>query len=102
MKTFIFEVDNTEYQAQDWIKGAFIDPVLPDNFWTEPLENRTEDHMKHWEGMPFILIEGGFHKVYCLDGGAWDRPSLWGGFDTREEAIDCCTNGPVWRKKSTI
>jgi hypothetical protein len=54
--------------------------------------------MKHWEDMPFILIEDGFYKIYALDGGAWDRPSLWGGFNTIEEAIACCTNGPVWRK----
>ena len=28
------------------------------------------------------------YKVYCLDGGAWDRPSLIGSFDTQEQAID--------------
>lgn len=97
MKTFIFEIDNTEYHAQDYVNGIFINPVLPENFWTEPLENRTVEHMKHWEDMPFILIEDGFYKIYALDGGAWDRPSLWGGFNTIEEAIACCTNGPVWR-----
>lgn len=88
MKSFKFEVDNTEYQAEHFIDGIFINPALPENFWTESLENRSEEHMRHWDAMPFILSEGGFYKVYCLDGGAWDRPSLIGGFDTQEQAID--------------
>lgn len=88
LKTFKFEVDGTEYQARDYIGGVFIDPVLPDDFWTEPLENRTPEHMKHWEAMPFILSNDGFYKIHCLDGGAWDRPTLIGGFDTQAKAID--------------
>ena len=88
MKSFKFEADNTKYKADDFIKGVFINPLLPEDFWTEPLENRSEEHMKHWEAMPFILVEGGFYKVYCLDGGAWDRPTLRGGFDTQAQAIN--------------
>lgn len=89
MRTFKFEVDNTEYQAQDYVKGIFINPVLPENFWTEPLDNRTEEHMQHWKGLPFIITDdNNFYKVYCLDGGAWDRPSLKGGFDSQAKAID--------------
>ena len=88
MKSFKFEVDNTEYEAENYVNGIFINPVLPDNFWTEPLEYRTEEHMRHWDAMPFILSEGGFYKIYCLDGGAWDRPTLRGGFDTQAQAID--------------
>ena len=86
MKTFIFEVDNTEYQAENYVNGIFINPVLPDNFW--PLENRTSEHMRHWENMPFILSAEGFYSVYCLDGGAWDRPSLMGGFDSQAKAVE--------------
>ena len=88
MKTFVFDVDNTQYQAENYVKGIFINPVLPDNFWTEPMENRTPEHMRHWEAMPFILSDNDFYKVYCLDGGAWDRPSLIGGFDSQDRAID--------------
>lgn len=38
------------------------------------------------------------YTVHCLDGGAWDRPTMWGTFPTLDEAIECCANGPVWRK----
>ena len=88
LKTFRFVVDGTEYQARDYVSGVFIDPVLPENFWTEPLENRTPEHMKHWDAMPFILNNDGFYQIHCLDGGAWDRPSLIGGFDTLAKAIE--------------
>lgn len=37
------------------------------------------------------------YMVFCLDGGAWDRPSMWGTFPTLEQAIECCSNGPAWR-----
>ena len=55
------------------INGILIDPVLPNNFWTEPLETRSADHIRHWKGMPFIISEDNFYKTYCLDGDAWDK-----------------------------
>jgi hypothetical protein len=33
MKTFKFEVDNTEYQAENYVNGIFINPVL--GFWEQ-------------------------------------------------------------------
>jgi len=88
LKTFKFEVDGTEYQAENYISGIFINPVLPDNFWTETMESRSPQHLKHWEAMPFILNEDGFFKAWCLDGGAWDRPSLICGFDSQDKTIE--------------
>lgn len=41
---------------------------------------------------------GTSYTVHCLDGGAWDRPTLWGSFESLEEALDCCENGPSWRR----
>ncbi|POD71178.1 hypothetical protein BKM17_23070 [Pseudomonas syringae group genomosp. 3] len=38
------------------------------------------------------------YTVNCLDGGAWDRPSIWGVFPTLDEAISCCERGPAWRQ----
>ena len=32
---------------------------------------------------------GNRFDTYCLDGGAWDRPTAWGKFGTLEEAIQC-------------
>ena len=113
LKTFIFEVDNTEYQAENYVNGIFINPVLPDNFWTEPMESRTPEHMRHWENMPFITTDeyqaadefspfreefkqnwfnafptGTAYRVHCLDGGAWDRPTNFGEFGTLDQAVD--------------
>jgi hypothetical protein len=41
------------------------------------------------------------YTVQCLDGGAWDRPTMWGTFSTLDEAIDCCSTGPAWRNGTT-
>ena len=51
-----------------------------------------ESWMKAWP-------TGTRYIVRCLDGGAWDRPTLWGGFPTIEEAVECAKTGPEWRKK---
>ena len=88
LKTFKFEVDGTEYQARDYIDGVLIDPVLPDNFWTEPLETRSPEHLKHWKNQPFIIGGDAYYKAYCLDGGAWDRPSLLCGFNSLDKTIE--------------
>ena len=54
-----------------------------------------EDNKQSWfKSFP----SGTAYRVYCLDGGAWDRPTSWGSFGTLEEASACCANGPVWRK----
>lgn len=43
---------------------------------------------------------GSKYVVRCLDGGAWDRPSLWGVFPSLEEAIECCDKGPWSQARS--
>jgi len=83
-----FQIDSYDYQAEDCIQGIFINPVLPENFWTEPLEERTEEDMRLWQDLPFIISDNDFYKIYCLNGGAWDRPSLIGGFDSQDKAVD--------------
>jgi len=88
LKTFRFEVDGTEYQAENYVSGIFINPELPDNFWTEPMESRTPEHMKHWENQPLIISDDDFYKAWCLDRGAWDRPSLICGFDSLDKTIE--------------
>ncbi|MGO4802207.1 hypothetical protein ACEN2T_23310 [Pseudomonas sp. W22_MBD1_FP4] len=64
------------------------------------IEASVEEHKKQFfESYP----TGTRFIVHCLDGGAWDRPTMWGDFSTLEETIECCSKGPVWRKhKSQI
>ena len=39
------------------------------------------------------------YDVWCLDGGAWDRPTSWGCFATLEEAVACAKSGPARRQE---
>jgi len=48
MNTYKFE-DHTEYKAENFIEGVFINPVLPEGFIDYEIEiNRWENY--HWEG----------------------------------------------------
>lgn len=38
------------------------------------------------------------YDVRCLDGGAWDRSTNWGGYATQEEALKVAATGAPWRK----
>lgn len=38
------------------------------------------------------------YMVRSLDGGSWDRPSMWGTFTLLKDAIECCEKGPAWRR----
>ena len=58
-----FQIDSYDYQAEDCIQGIFINPVLPENFWTEPLEERTEEDMRLWQDLPFIISDNDFYKI---------------------------------------
>ena len=87
MKTFIRA--GHEYSAENCIDGVLIDPLLPDDFDSTPMDARTEDDMDKWYNLPFVQSQdNGIYTVRCLDGGAWDRSSLKGGFDSMEQAVD--------------
>ena len=85
------------------IDGIPVNPVLPEGFWDRDNARRPAGHAR-WRNRPFVLTvlndawPGGFRfDTYCLDGGAWDRPTAWGKFGTLEEAIACAKHGPAWR-----
>ena len=87
MKTFI--IAGHEYSAENCIDGVLIDPLLPDDFDSAPMDARKEDNMDKWYKLPFIQSQdNGIYTVRRLDDGAWDRSTLRGGFDSLNKAID--------------
>jgi hypothetical protein len=139
-----FTIDGNPYQAESVIEGILINPVLPDNFYDCPNDERPEEQVHKFWDRPYITVDkfspsdssyrqykarvnfigitpetenefndrvklakdqwgqsfpnGTRYTVHCLDGGAWDRPLCWGCLCSIEEAIECCKNGPAWRK----
>lgn len=92
-------------KAEKTIEGIPVNPVLPKRFWDTDNERRPASHEKWWF-QPFVMTvpnefwEGGVRfDTWCLDGGAWDRPTAWGKFGTLEEAIRCAHEGPAWRRE---
>jgi hypothetical protein len=102
-------------RAERSIDGIPVNPVLPKQFYGTdnqkrrnspwwfvlyvriypcPYEEGSEYLAKWLEAWP----SGNRFDTYCLDGGAWDRPTTWGKFGTLEEAIACAKIGPTWRR----
>jgi len=78
-----------------------VNPEIPEGLST-PDGKRPATHMALW-GKPFILSSANPHfpsgvrfDVYCLDGGAAERPTCWGMFGTLEEAERRAQKGPPW------
>jgi hypothetical protein len=77
------------------IQGIPVNPRLPKGFFAMDHARRPASHEPWWY-RPFIRSsaheawpEGVRFAVYCLDGGAWDRPTARGWFGTLEEALRC-------------
>jgi len=69
-----------------------INPDLPPDFFCTPNEERSQKEIVTWWRIPFIITDecssATRYNVRRLDGGAWDRPTNYGVFDTLEEAIE--------------
>jgi hypothetical protein len=91
-------------KAEQVIDGIPVNPVLPVAFYDTPIEARPASQDAWWD-RPYVITVPNEHwpqgvrfDTYCLDGGAWDRPTAWGKFGTLEEAIACAKTGPAWRR----
>lgn len=62
-------------------------PKLHEKFYCTPNEQRSKTQLIHWWNNPFITNHGHGFDVYCLDGGAWDRPTLHAHYDTFSQAL---------------
>lgn len=69
------------------IDGIKVNPDLPEDFDCTPHDERDRAELEEWWDIPFVENRGKGYVVRCLDGGAWDRATLKGIFDTLEEAI---------------
>ncbi|MGL9585674.1 DNA-binding protein [Escherichia coli] len=66
-----------------------LNPVLPKNFDCTPNEKRSKAQLDAWWDHPYGVTEhDGKIVVYCLNGGAWDRPSVLGFADNYDEACE--------------
>jgi len=64
-----------------------IDPVVPEEFYEMDVQDMPEKVIEEWFNKPYIQSRGeGCFAVLCLDGGAWDRPTVKGFYNSIEEA----------------
>ena len=77
-----------QFEAENCIKGIFINPALPAFFDDTDNTRRPISHMVWWM-RPFIVgsTKNGW-ALRCLDGGAWDRSTWLGDFKDLSEAVE--------------
>jgi hypothetical protein len=63
-----------------------IDPKTPEEFYNMAIEDMPSEVIEAWWEVPYIQKRGDYFAVLCLDGGAWDRPTLKGIYESVEEA----------------
>lgn len=100
LKSFYYIENNQKvmFKAENAANDVLINPKLPAKFFFTTNEDRPKSHQKYWN-LPFIIVNDSNYQVFCLDGGAWDRPTMWGYYKTLDEALNCAKTGPAWRKK---
>jgi len=69
------------------IEGIKVNPSLPEDFDCTPHDERDRAELEEWWNVPVVESRIKGYVVRYLDGGAWDRATLKGVFDTLEEAI---------------
>jgi hypothetical protein len=84
--------DRFSFNRQRLIDGIAYNPLLPDNFWNNPNEDRDLEELNNWWNVAFIMPNKKDTKVtytvHRFDGGAWDRPTWKGQFDDFETALN--------------
>jgi hypothetical protein len=93
-----YKIGEFEFTAEDAKEGILIDPSLPTHFYAKAIAERSAAEVERWEGLPYIVPTPLGFRVECLDGGAWDRPTMWGSAGTVDDAIKIAKTGPVWRQ----
>lgn len=88
------EAQNSENQASCALTSPSVelekfpvDPALPSGFSNTAHEDRSPTEIALWWDQPYAVTgEDGTMDIYCLHGGAWDRPSWMGSASTITEA----------------
>lgn len=87
-----FKKYNQFNNQKNIIDGITYNPKLPTNFYDNPNQDRDLEELENWWDIAYIISnkneKGLFYIVYCLDGGAWDRPTRIGTYNDFNEALE--------------
>lgn len=97
----LYDLWGMTVDADDCVDGVLIDPEnAPDS--NTPNENRPVAELMAWWRRPYITTpqtDAGHYAVYCLDGGAWDRPTMIGHSPDFAEAVEIAK---AYRPKASV
>src|SRR5690554_6496175 len=94
MKMMNFEIDGYKFCAENCIDGILINPQLPEDFYLSDISDREPLELSMWMNRFYVKAEkheaftsGTRYSLWCLDGGAWDRPTSYGHYHDFDSAI---------------
>lgn len=100
-----FEIDGYKFFAENCIDGILINPKLPEDFYIRDISDREPLELSVWMNRAYILAEkheafasGIRYSVWCLDGGAWDRPTSFGHYHDLDSAFTKAKNPVLFQK----
>ena len=70
-----------------------VNPIIPNCFYEIAIVDMPKSVIDEWWEKPYIETRGDAFAILCLDGGAWDRPTLKGIYDTKDAAEKSISNG---------
>lgn len=87
-----FELDSYTFFAENCLDGILISPQLPQGFNVIDISKRESLEIDMWMNRFYIEVQGhenypSKYSLWCLDSGAWDRPTNYGNYDDLDLAI---------------
>lgn len=81
-----------------------VDPAFPSGFFNKAHQDRSPTEIALWWDQPYVVTrQDGNMDIYCLHGGAWDRPSWMGRASSIMEAKSLAARKLAdWREKRSI
>ena len=87
-----FKKYNTFENQQHIIDGIAYNPKLSNDFYCIPNQDRDVEELNNWWDVSYIVSHTYNNQVsyilYCLDGGAWDRPTRKGDYNDFQDALN--------------
>lgn len=85
------ETDDWESESWECYCARLASIGYEHDYSREEWDARQEQGRTRWFA---AFPDGVRYAVYCLDGGAWDRPTGWGMVGTLDEALNITKTGP--------
>ncbi len=85
----VYELGNHKYAAENCIDAVLINPLLPDDFYTLPVDEWSDARISRWMDRHFIIQDpSGIFKGYSFVERCIDKPYLFITNENLQTVVD--------------